>query len=70
VVPPAKLPVTVNGLVVPEVDNDIEGEEVTVYEVIGSLLVGAVNVRDTVVAFVAVAVPTVGANGAPFAPEP
>ena len=47
----------------------IEGLDVTVYEVIGSLLEGAVKVRETVVELVTVAVPTVGAVGAPFAPE-
>jgi hypothetical protein len=62
-------PVTVKGLDVPEVDSAIEGELVTVYEVIGNLLNGAVNVNETVVALVAVAVPIVGAPDAPFAPE-
>ena len=36
---------------------------------IGSLLEGAVKVRETVVELVTVAVPTVGAVGVPFAPE-
>ena len=63
-------PVTVKGLDVPLVDKAIEGLEATVYELIGNLLKGAVNVKDTVVALVIVAVPTVGTPGALLAPEP
>ncbi len=69
-VPITKVPVTVKGLDVPEVLKAIEGLEVTVYEVIGNLLKGAVNVSDTVVEFVTVAVPTVGVVGTPFVPAP
>lgn len=61
---------TVKGDDVPEVVSAIEGDEVTVYEVIGSLEKGAVKVKETVVEFVTVAVPTVGALGTePFPPE-
>jgi hypothetical protein len=38
--------------------------------VIGNLLEGAVNVKDTVVALVTVAVPTTGVVGAAFVPDP
>jgi hypothetical protein len=38
--------------------------------VIGNLLAGAVNVRETVVALVTVAVPTIGAVGELFVPDP
>lgn len=55
---------------VPVVVKDIDGLDVTVYEVIGSLEKGAVNVNDTVVAFTTVAVPTVGVPGTtPFPPD-
>ena len=37
---------------------------------IGNLLEGAVNVKDTVVVLVTVAVPTVGAVGTALAPDP
>ena len=57
-------PVIVRGLDVPLVDKAIDGLEVTVYEAIGNLLKGAVNVKDTVVALVIVAVPIVGTPGA------
>ena len=62
-------PVTVKGEVVPLVERAMDGEDVTVQEEIGSLLEGAVKVSDTVVELVTVAVPTVGAVGAPFVPE-
>jgi hypothetical protein len=64
-----KEPVTVKGLDEPDTLKAIEGELVTVYEVGGSLDVGAVKVNDTVVEFVTVAVPTVGAPGAGFVAE-
>jgi hypothetical protein len=67
VVPEANEPVTATGLDDPEVLKAIEGELVAVYEVIGSLeKLGAVNVTDTVVALVTVAVPIIGALGAPL----
>jgi hypothetical protein len=55
---------------VPLVVSAIEGDEVAVYEVIANLLSGAVKVRETVVAFVTVAVPIVGVAGAIFTPDP
>ena len=64
-----KVPVTVRGLDVSDVLKAIEGELVTVYEVIGSLDEGAVKVNETVVEFVTVAVPIVGALGELLAPE-
>jgi hypothetical protein len=62
--PPTKLPVTVNGLDVPETDKAIEGLLVAVYPVIGEPpLLPAVNGIETVVLFVLVTVPIVGACG-------
>ena len=62
--PPANVPVTVSGLVVPLVDKEIEGLLVTVYEVIEDPPVApAVNGTDTVVEFVTETVPIVGACG-------
>ena len=66
----AKDPVTVRGLDVPLVDSEIEGELVTVYEVIGNLELGAVKASDTVVELVTVAVPTTGAPGTLLADDP
>ena len=61
----AKLPVTVKGEVVPDVDKAIEGLEVVVYEVIEAFpVLPAVNGIETVVVFVTDAVPIVGAPGA------
>ena len=55
---------TVKGLVVPEVDNDIDGEDVVTYEVIEEFpFAPAVKGIEIVVAFVIDAVPIVGACG-------
>jgi hypothetical protein len=67
-------PVTVKGLLAPDAVNP-PGLDVTVYEVMGNLLVGAVNVTVADPLLYArpvptlVAVPIVGATGADFAPE-
>lgn len=54
----------------PDVEREMLGLLVTVYEVIGNLENGAVKVNETVVEFVTVAVPTIGADGAmPLPPE-
>jgi hypothetical protein len=56
--------VTVNGVEVPETDKDIEGLDVTVYEVIDDPPVApAVNGTETVVVLVTETVPIVGAWG-------
>jgi hypothetical protein len=62
--PEAYVPVTANGLVVPVVVSDTDGLEVVVYEVmLFPPVAPAVNAKETVVLFVTVAVPTVGACG-------
>jgi hypothetical protein len=60
----ANEPVTVNGVETPETDKEIDGLEVTVYEVIEEPPVApAVKGIETVVLFVLVTVPMVGACG-------
>jgi hypothetical protein len=61
-VPPAKVPVTVNGLDVPVVVREIDGVLVTVKEV-GKPPVGVVNGIDTVVLLVTETVPITGLSG-------